>query len=106
MAKNGNGKSGPKFGVMKLEDMLPPKRFGREVIEGTELWRDFLANVGNIGTREGWGIEGVTKSKAQGYRKRIDAYIKEQKLPLKTRIVTREDGTQDVYVYDNQLDLG
>lgn len=85
------------FKLVKHEEIRPPQRFGRDMIEGSATWQAFLEEINNIGPHQSGDFTGQKKS-VISYRRKVDAYIKAKKLSLRTYVVSNEDKTQTLYV--------
>jgi hypothetical protein len=86
---------------MKAVRMLPGmdaepvgRRVGRK---GCKVTRAFIAELHKIGPSQYGEFTGV-KTKVQAARRAAAKYIKDNKLPLHTYIVSNDDGSQSFYV--------
>ena len=85
------------FKLIKAADAKPPQRFGRDVIEGSLLWKEFVAEINSIGPNQYGEFKGP-KKKVQSMRRKVLKYLHDKKLKLSCYVVTNDDNTQSLYV--------
>jgi hypothetical protein len=89
--------AGITFKLIKDTEAKPPQRFGRETIEGSLVYREFLEAVNSIGPHQYGDFTGAKKN-VQSYRRKVIKYIKEHKLPLHVYVITNDNESQTLYV--------
>lgn len=86
------------FKLIPAEDVKPPQRFGKDMIEGSLMWKQFTAAIKDIGPHQVAEFRGP-KTKVQSWKRKVNKYITEEKLPLYCYIISNEDEeTQTLYV--------
>jgi len=87
----------PSIKLVKAQDAKPPQRFGRDVIEGSMLWKEFIRALKSVGPNQYLEFCGP-KTKVQRWRRKIIKHIVASRLPIYTYVVTNDGASQTMYV--------